>query len=158
MEWLSAPVIEVTQASEEMVDYGGHWGGEFRRQVTPWVTGIHLRESRVGTTSHAHFPGLIVQTIESSENAGSCYGFHYGWSGGHRMIAEQLQDGRRQIQFGNTENSELIPGESFKTAKLYICHSNNGMGGLGSIFRDFVANRIVDFPHDSIRPVHYNCW
>ena len=74
------------------------------------------------------------------------------------MIAEQLQDGRRQIQFGNTENSELIPGESFKTAKLYICHSNNGMGGLGSIFRDFVANRIVDFPHDSIRPVHYNCW
>jgi alpha-galactosidase len=158
LEWLSAPVIEVTQASEEMVDYGGHWSGEFRRQVTPWVTGIHLRESRVGTTSHAHFPGLIVPTIESSENAGSCYGFHYGWSGGHRMIAEQLQDGRRQIQFGNTENSELIPGESFKTAKLYICHSNNGMGGLGSIFRDFVANRIVDFPHDSIRPVHYNCW
>ena len=158
LEWLSAPVIEVTQASEEMVDYGGHWSGEFRRQVTPWVTGIHLRESRVGTTSHAHFPGLIVPTIESSENAGSCYGFHYGWSGGHRMIAEQLQDGRRQIQFGNTENSELIPGESFKTAKLYICHSNNGLGGLGSIFRDFVANRIVDFPHDSIRPVHYNCW
>ena len=74
------------------------------------------------------------------------------------MIAEQLQDGRRQIQFGNTENSELIPGESFKTAKLYICHSNDGMGGLGYIFRDFVANRVVDFPHDSIRPVHYNCW
>ena len=158
LEWLSAPVIEVTQASEEMVDYGGHWSGEFRRQVTPWVTGIHLRESRVGTTSHAHFPGLIVPTTQSSENAGSCYGFHYGWSGGHRMIAEQLQDGRRQIQFGNTENSELIPGESFKTAKLYICHSNDGMGGLGYIFRDFVANRVVDFPHDSIRPVHYNCW
>ena len=158
LEWLSAPVIEVTQASEEMVDYGGHWSGEFRRQVTPWVTGIHLRESRVGTTSHAHFPGLIVPTTQSSENAGSCYGFHYGWSGGHRMIAEQLQDGRRQIQFGNTENSELIPGESFKTAKLYICHSNDGMGGLGYIFRDFVANRVVDFPNDSIRPVHYNCW
>ena len=65
MEWLSTPVIEVTQASNEMLDYGGHWSGEFRRQITPWVTGVHLRESRVGTTSHAHFPGLIIPTVES---------------------------------------------------------------------------------------------
>lgn len=158
MEWLSTPVIEVTQASNEMLDYGGHWSGEFRRQITPWVTGVHLRESRVGTTSHAHFPGLIIPTVESTENVGSCYGFHYGWSGGHRMIAEQLQDGRRQIQFGNTENSELSSGVSFETAKLYICHSNNGMGGLGCLFRDFVSSSIVDFPKNSIRPVHYNCW
>jgi len=158
MEWLSAPVIGVTQDSNEMVDYGGHWSGEFRRQITPWVTGVHLRESRVGTTSHAHFPGLIIPTIGSSENTGSCFGFHYGWSGGHRMIAEQLQDGRRQIQFGNTENSELSPGLSFETAKLYICHSKNGMSGVGCAFRDYVSHSIVDLAKDSVRPVHYNCW
>ena len=158
MEWLSAPVIEAPQASNEMLDYGGHWGSEFRSQRTPWVTGVHLRESRVGTTSHAHFPGLMIPTAGSSENLGSCYGFHYGWSGGHRMIAEQLQDGRKQIQFGNTENSELNPLTSFETAKLYISHSGAGLGGVGRIFRDFVSNSIVDLPIGSIRPVHYNCW
>lgn len=158
MEWLSAPVIEVPQTSNEMLDYGGHWGSEFRSQRTPWVTGVHLRESRVGTTSHAHFPGLMIPTAGSSENLGSCYGFHYGWSGGHRMIAEQLQDGRKQIQFGNTENSELNPLTSFETAKLYISHSGAGLGGVGRIFRDFVSNSIVDLPIGSIRPVHYNCW
>ena len=158
MEWLSAPVLEAPQTSNEMLDYGGHWGSEFRSQRTPWVTGVHLRESRVGTTSHAHFPGLMIPTAGSSENLGSCYGFHYGWSGGHRMIAEQLQDGRKQIQFGNTENSELNPLTSFETAKLYISHSGAGLGGVGRIFRDFVSNSIVDLPIGSIRPVHYNCW
>jgi len=158
MDWLSAPVIQVTQNSNEMIDYGGQWSGEFRSQTTPWVTGAHLRESRSGTTSHANFPSLLIPTIGSSENSGSCYGFHYGWSGGHRMIAEQLPDGRRQVQFGNTENSDLISGNSFKTAKLYISHSSNGISGIGKSFRSHVANSIIKAPKDNIRSVHYNCW
>ena len=158
MDWLSTPVIQVPQNSNEMIDYGGQWSGEFRSQTTPWVTGTHLRESRSGTTSHANFPSLLIPTIGSSENSGSCYGFHYGWSGGHRMIAEQLPDGRRQVQFGNTENSDLISGNSFETAKLYISHSSNGISGIGKSFRSHVANSIIKAPKDNIRPVHYNCW
>ena len=158
MDWLSAPVIQVSQNSNEMIDYSGQWGGEFQNQITPWVTGAHLRESRSGTTSHANFPSLLIPTIGSSENSGSCYGFHYGWSGGHRMIAEQLPDGRRQVQFGNTENSDLISGNSFETSKLYISHSSNGISGIGKSFRSHVANSIIKAPKDNIRPVHYNCW
>ncbi|MDC3216395.1 alpha-galactosidase [Candidatus Pseudothioglobus singularis] len=158
MEWLSTPVIAASQSSNEMIDYGGQWGGEFRKQLTPWVTGVHMRESRSGTTSHANFPGLIIPSKACSENLGSCYGFHYGWSGGHRMIAEQLPDGRRQIQFGNTENSELSPGKSFETAELFISHSSEGVGGIGKAFRSHVAESIVNFSKDKLRPVHYNCW
>ena len=158
MDWLSAPVIQVSQNSNEMIDYSGQWGGEFQNQITPWVTGAHLRESRSGTTSHANFPSLLIPTIGSSENSGSCYGFHYGWSGGHRMIAEQLPDGRRHVQFGNTENSDLISGNSFETAKLYISHSSNGISGIGKSFRSHVANSIIKAPKDNIRSVHYNCW
>ena len=158
MDWLSAPVIQVPQNSNEMIDYGGQWSGEFRSQTTPWVTGAHLRESRSGTTSHANFPSLLIPTIGSSENSGSCYGFHYGWSGGHRMIAEQLPDGRRQVQFGNTENSDLISGNSFETAKLYISHSSNGISGIGKSFRSHVGNSIIKAPENNVRPIHYNCW
>ena len=158
MEWLSTPVIAASQSSNEMIDYGGQWGGEFRKQLTPWVTGVHMRESRSGTTSHANFPGLIIPSKACSENLGSCYGFHYGWSGGHRMIAEQLPDGRRQIQFGNTENSELSPGKSFETAELFISHSSEGLSGIGKAFRSHVAESIVNFSKDKLRPVHYNCW
>ncbi len=158
MDWFSAPVIQAPQNSNEMIDYGGQWSGEFRSQKTPWVTGAHFRESRSGTTSHANFPGLLIPTVGSSENSGSCYGLHYGWSGGHRMIAEQLPDGRRQIQFGNTENSNLASGNSFETAKLFICHSNDGIGGVGKSFRSHVNNSIIKIPKNAPRPVHYNCW
>ena len=158
MEWLSTPVFAASQSSNEMIDYGGQWGGEFRKQLTPWVTGVHMRESRSGTTSHANFHGLIIPSKACSENLGSCYGFHYCWSGGHRMIAEQLPDGRRQIQFGNTENSELSPGKSFETAELFISHSSEGLSGIGKAFRSHVAESIVNFSKDKLRPVHYNCW
>ena len=158
MEWLSTPVIASSQSSNQMIDYGGQWGGEFRKQLTPWVTGVHMRESRSGTTSHANFPGLIIPSKACSENLGSCYCFHYGWSVGPRMIAEQLPDGRRQVQFGNTENSELSPGKSFETAELFISHSSEGLSGIGKAFRSHVAESIVNFSKDKLRPVHYNCW
>jgi alpha-galactosidase len=142
-----------------MIDYGGQWCGEFQRQTNRWTTGARLRESLTGTTGHANFPGLLIPTIGSSENLGSCYGFHYGWSGGHRMVAEQLQDGRRQIQFGNTERSELVSGKSFETAQLFACHSSQGLGGVGKSFRDHASLSIIKITDGkSHRPVHYNCW
>ena len=159
MDWLSAPVLPAPQNSNEMIDYGGQWCGEFQRQTNRWTTGARLRESLTGTTGHANFPGLLIPTIGSSENLGSCYGFHYGWSGGHRMVAEQLQDGRRQIQFGNTERSELVSGKSFETAQLFACHSSQGLGGVGKSFRDHASLSIIKIPDGkSHRPVHYNCW
>ena len=159
MDWLSAPVLPAPQNSNEMIDYGGQWCGEFQSQTNRWTMGARLRESRTGTTGHANFPGLLIPTIGSSENSGSCYGFHYGWSGGHRMIAEQLQDGRRQIQFGNTERSELVSGKSFETAQLFACHSSQGLGGVGRSFRDHASLSIIKIPDGkNHRPVHYNCW
>ena len=127
------------------VDYGGHWGGEFRSRLRHGSQAFTLRESRAGTTSHAHFPGLMIPSSGSSENSGSCYGFHYGWSGGHRMVAEQLQDGRKQIQFGHTENSELSPGKSFETAKLYITHSGDGVGGVGRTLEPLYPTQLLIF-------------
>jgi alpha-galactosidase len=159
IDWLSAPVLPAPQSSCEMIDYGGQWCSEFQSQTNPWTMGARLRESRTGTTSHANFPGLLIPTIGSSENSGSCYGFHYGWSGGHRMITEQLQDGRRQVQFGHTEQSELLPGNYFETAQLFVCHSSYGFGGVGQSFRDHATKSIIKIPEGrSFRPVHYNCW
>lgn len=159
MDWFSAPVMPASQNSNKMIDYGGQWSGEFQCQTTPWVTGVHFRESRSGTTSHANFPGLLVPTAESSENSGSCYGFHYAWSGGHRMIAEQLLDGRRQVQFGHAEQSELSSAKSFETAPLFACHSSNGIGGVAQSFRKHASLFVLKIPDtNKYRPVNYNCW
>ena len=38
----------------------------------------------------------------------------YGWSGGHRMIVEELPDGRRQVQFGHASRVENTAATQFR--------------------------------------------
>ncbi|MDG1737969.1 MAG: alpha-galactosidase [Paracoccaceae bacterium] len=159
LHWLSAPVFPAPQSSDEMYDFAGRWCGEFQMNKTAWSAGIRCRENRTGRTGHEHFPGLIVPCRGTTNTSGQTYGFHYGWSGGHRMVAEELPDGRRQIQFGNATHLEHDPQTSFETAKLYAVFSDGGLNGCAAAFQRHVRDRIVKFPDPKKpRPVHYNCW
>ena len=159
LHWLSAPVFPAPQLSDEMIDFSGRWCGEFQMNHVPWSPGIRYRENRTGRTGHEHFPGLIVPCRGATNVAGHAYAFHYGWSGGHRMVAEELPDGRRQIQFGHSARLENDPAMRFETAKLYAVFSDDGLNGCCVAFQRHLRDRIVDFPDPNRpRPVHYNCW
>ena len=87
---------------------------------------------------------------------GHVYGFHYGWSGGHRMVAEELPDGRRQIQFGHARGIERTPQTRFETAVLYASFSDEGSNGCAVAFQRHLRDRVLDLPDPSRpRPVHY---
>jgi len=159
VDWLAAPVVPAPDYAEEMLDFGGRWCGEMQLQHTPWRAGIRMRESRLGRSDHAHFPAVILPERGASEDQGTVYALHYGWSGGHRMFAEELPDGRRQIQFGNAAGGELKPVTKYETAPLYLTCSHAGMNGCAVAFQRHVRDRIVEWPRAAIaRPVHYNCW
>ena len=159
LHWLSAPVFPAPQLSDEMIDFAGRWCGEFQLQRTPWSPGIRYRENRTGRTGHEHFPGLIVPVRGATNTKGEAFAFHYGWSGGHRMIAEELPDGRRQVQFGHAARVESAPRSEFRTGKLYAVFSDSGLNGCAVAFQRHLRDRIVDFPDPARpRPVHYNCW
>ncbi|WP_226782908.1 alpha-galactosidase [Oceaniglobus trochenteri] len=159
LDWLAAPVLPAPQLADEVIDVSGRWIGEFRLNRTPWTPGIHMRESRTGRSGHEHFPGLILPCRGTTNTQGQAFGLHYGWSGGHRMIAEELPDGRRQVQFGHAAQSETEPGTRFETAKIYLTHSTTGLNGIATAHQRHARDRIVTWPHpDRPRPVHYNCW
>lgn len=159
VHYLSAPVFPALQFADDMIDFAGRWIGEFRQVRTPWAAGIHMRENLTGRTGHEHFPALIVPERGATNTAGTAQAFHYGWSGGHRMIAEELPDGRRQIQFGHAAGSQLSAGTGFETAPLYAVRSDHGLNGCAVAFQRHLRDRIVVWPHpDRPRPVHYNCW
>ena len=142
-----------------MIDVAGRWTGEFQLNRTPWSPGIRYRENRTGRTGHEHFPGLIVPGRGATNTSGEAWAFHYGWSGGHRMIAEELPDGRRQIQFGHAARMETDPATEFRTAPLYAVYSSDGLNGVAVSFQRHLRDRIVTWPKpDAPRPVHYNCW
>ncbi|MDG1863454.1 MAG: alpha-galactosidase [Yoonia sp.] len=159
LRWLAAPVMPAPQLSDEMIDVSGRWCGEFQLQRTPWSAGIRLRENVTGRTGHEHFPALIVPCRGATNTMGEAYAFHYGWSGGHRMVAEELIDGRRQIQFGHSAGSDLAPATRFETAPLYITYSDSGLNGCAVSFQRHLRDRVVTWPKPNTpRPVHYNCW
>jgi alpha-galactosidase len=159
LHWLAAPVLPGPQQSDEMIDVSGRWCGEFQLSRTAWAPGMRYRENRTGRTGHEHFPGLIVPCRGATNTEGEAYAFHYGWSGGHKMIAEELQDGRRQIQWGHAARMETEAATQFKTAPLYISYSNTGLNGCAVAFQRHLRDRIVTWPKpDAPRPVHYNCW
>ncbi|WP_171103001.1 alpha-galactosidase [Ruegeria sp. HKCCD7255] len=159
LHWLSTPVFPAPQLSDELIDFAGRWCGEFQMNTTPWSPGIRYRENRTGRTGHEHFPGLIVPVRGATNAQGQAYGFHYGWSGGHRMVAEELPDGRRQIQFGQAARMEREASTRFETAPLYAVFSADGINGCAVAFQRHLRDRIVAFPKpDRARPVHYNCW
>lgn len=159
LHWLSAPVFPAPQQSDEMIDFAGRWCGEFQMNRTPWSAGMRYRENRTGRTGHEHFPGLIVPCRGATNATGHAYAFHYGWSGGHRMAAEELPDGRRQIQFGHATRVELEAKTRFETATLYAMFSDDGINGCAVAFQRHLRDRVVTWPDpDRPRPVHYNCW
>jgi len=159
LHWLAAPVMPASQAAPHMIDYAGRWCGEFQEVKTPWYAGIRLRENLTGRTGHEHFPALVVPELDGTYARGGAYAFHYGWSGGHRMIAEELPDGRRQVQFGAATGIEKTAGTSFQTAPLYLTYSEQGINGCAMAFQCHARKHIVTFPDpDRPRPVHYNCW
>lgn len=159
LHWLAAPVIPAPQQSDEMIDFAGRWCGEFQTATTPWSAGIRYRENRTGRTGHEHFPGLIVPLRGATNTQGEACAFHYGWSGGHRMIAEELPDGRRQIQWGHAARMETEAATRFETATLYMTYSSTGLNGCATAFQRHLRDRIVQWPKPNTpRPVHYNCW
>ncbi|NNF90974.1 MAG: alpha-galactosidase [Boseongicola sp.] len=159
LHWLAAPVFPGPQLSDEMIDVSGRWCGEFQLNRTAWSPGIRYRENRTGRTGHEHFPGLVIPCRGATNARGEAYAFHYGWSGGHRMIAEELPDGRRQIQFGHAARMESQPRTEFRTGTLYAVYSDDGLNGCAVAFQRHLRDRVITWPDPGRpRPVHYNCW
>jgi alpha-galactosidase len=159
LHWLAAPVLPAPQHSSKLIEVAGRWCGEFQLNHVPWAAGARLRESRTGRSGHEDFPAVLIPCCHASNMVGEAYGFHYGWSGGHRMVVEELPNGRRQVQFGHATGIETSPGTSFRTAPLYAVYSDTGLNGCAVSFQRHVRDRIVPWTQPARpRPVHYNCW
>ncbi len=158
LHWLAAPVLPAPQLATEMIDVSGRWIGEFQLNRTPWTPGARLREARQGRSGHEHPPYLLLPAVGATNTGGEVHGLHYGWSGGHRMVAEELPDGRRQVQFGHPAGAETQTGTRFETAPLYAAFSEAGLNGI-AVANQRLIRTIVRFPDPARpRPVHYNCW
>ncbi|MFD1692399.1 glycoside hydrolase family 36 N-terminal domain-containing protein [Azotobacter chroococcum] len=96
----------------------GEWGNEFGIEPMNLTRGGIVVESRRNRT-HDHFPGMLLSPANTSENAGEAWAVQLGWSGGHRLCVERMEDGRVRLSCGEylysgEEISRLAPSWSHR--------------------------------------------
>lgn len=158
----AAPTLPLPSAVTHLINLDGRWSGEFQMRRTELGQGSMVRENRRGRSSHDAFPGLIAECAPCGENVGEAYGFHLGWSGNHRIVAETLSDARAFVQMGELfmpGEMRLAPNADYVSPKLYAAYSDKGLSGLSRAYHDWVRARPQHARlRSKARPVHYNTW
>ena len=113
--------------------------------ASPFTRGLHVRQNRRGRTGQDHFPAIIVPERGTTDLAGEARALHFGFSGVHRLLAEEMADGRRQIQAGVAEAAHLRPGGTVRSQTAYLAFSGEGLNGIAGACQAHVRDRIVRF-------------
>lgn len=157
-----ANTLPLPARANELMTYYGRWVQEFQTVRQPLLHGGYQQENRRGRTSHEHYPALVAGTSHFDEMQGEVWGFHFAWSGNHRLRVDVKADGRRYMQ------AEVIyfpgeillkQGESITTPWLYASYSDTGLNGMSHHFHSHVRQAILprEFSQKP-RPVHLNTW
>ncbi|QXO18083.1 alpha-galactosidase [Vibrio ostreae] len=146
----------------ELMTYSGRWVNEFQTQRQLLQHGGYQQENRRGRTSHEHYPALIAGSRHFDEMNGDVWGFHFAWSGNHRLRVDAKADGRRYFQaevIYLPGEISLAQGESVTTPWLYASYSDAGLNGMSQQFHSHVRAEILPKEvKNKLRPVHLNTW
>ncbi|MEH6451739.1 MAG: alpha-galactosidase, partial [Psychromonas sp.] len=157
-----ANTLPLPAHANEVMTYYGRWVYEFQTTRQMLNHGGYQQENRRGRTSHEHYPALVAGTQHFDEMNGNVWGFHFAWSGNHRMRVDVKADGRRYMQaevIYLAGEIALKQGESLTTPWLYASYSNHGLNGMSQQFHNHVRGAILppDFTSKP-RPIHLNTW
>nr|WP_321237841.1 alpha-galactosidase [uncultured Tolumonas sp.] len=156
-----AITLLLPERADELLAFHGRWVREFQPHRLNLKHGGYHQENRRGRTSHENFPAFIQGTTGFKEQQGEVWGFHFGWSGNHRLRSDVKTDGRRFMQAEAlyfAGEIQLAEHESLSTPWLYATYSKEGLNGMSHAFHQFVRQQILHFPTDKPRPVHLNTW
>jgi len=157
-----ANTLPLPERASELMTYYGRWVHEFHTERHTLHHGGYQQENRRGRTSHEHYPALVAGTAHFDEMNGNVWGFHFAWSGNHRLRVDTKADGRRFMQ------AEVIylPGEialeqgkSLTTPWLYASYNHTGLNGMSHNFHSHIRKSILpESLANRPRPIHLNTW
>ncbi len=157
-----ANTLPLPERARELMTYHGRWVHEFQTDRQPLTHGGYQQENRRGRTSHEHYPALIAGTAHFDEMNGEVWGFHFAWSGNHRLRVDVKADGRRFMQaevIYLPGEIQLEQGESITTPWLYASYSGLGLNRMSQQFHTHVREFILpDAVSSQPRPIHLNTW
>ncbi len=158
----AAAVLDFVSGDFDVISFYGKHNMERMPQRQPLVHGRFSVGSGRGTSSHQYNPGVILADKETTEDAGSCYGMLFLYSGNFLCEVEKDQYDQTRFLMGlGTEQFDypLAPGGEFVVPETVLSYSAKGLSGLFHQYHVCIRDHVCrgKYVH-AIRPVLINSW
>lgn len=143
----------------DIITLHGDWAKETHVQRHPLSIGTYQNQSRRGTSSNQHNPGVMVVGQQTTQHLGTAYGFNLLYSGNHKTEVELNPHGYTRVLVGLNDDLfqwPLAPGSVFESPEALMTYSQKGINGVSQNFHQFIRTHLLPLGHK--HPVVYNNW
>ena len=154
--------LDLPHSSYDLITFDGAWARERFRHTAPLRPGIHVNDSKTGSSSSRHNPCVFLKAHQGTEDQGDCFGSNLVYSGDHAESVEVSPYGKTRLLTGlnpATFRWQLHSGEKFHTPEAILTYSHEGMNGASRNFHRFINSHIIrgEWQYHQ-RPVLVNNW
>ncbi len=162
VEKASSACLDFLGGSYDLISFYGRHAMERNFQRSGIVHGTASIGSRRGTSSHQYNPAVIIAQEGTTEDAGSCYGMMFVYSGGFLCEAEKDQFGQTRAIMGLSSDGFhylLEREEELVVPETVLAYTHEGFSCLSEKYHRCVRENICRGKFaDEIRPVLLNSW
>ncbi len=162
VEKAASVCLDFMSGDYDFISFCGRHAMERNFQRARIAHGCQLIGSRRGTSSHQYNPAVILADRQATENAGSCYGMVFVYSGNFLCEAEQDQYGHTRALMGlhsDLFHYPLEKGETLTLPETILCYSAEGFGTLSRRYHQCIREHLCRGKYSrQSRPVLINSW
>lgn len=162
VEKAASVCLDFVSGEYDLLSFYGRHTMERNLQRTRVSHGKFEIGSRRGTSSHQYNPAVILAGQNTTEDAGSCYGLVFVYSGNFICEAERDQFEQTRVMMGLQSDLFHYPlkqGERLVIPETILCYSKEGFGKLSMQYHRCIREHICrDHYSRQIRPVLLNSW
>lgn len=162
LEKLQSACLELLGGNYDVISFYGRHAMERNMQRTPVSHNNQVIGSRRGTSSHQYSPMMILAEQYTSEDAGSCYGMNFVYSGGFKGEVEKDQFNQIRMLLGLTDEMfcyPVKPGEEFYAPEVILSYTANGLNALSQNFHKCIRRHVCRGKwKEASRPILVNSW
>lgn len=162
VEKAASACLDFISGDFDLLSFYGRHVMERNLQRARIMHGNFVIGSRRGASSHQYNPAILVAGADATEDAGSCYGMVFVYSGNFRCEAEKDPYGQTRVMMGLQEewfHYPLKQTESLVVPETILSYSKEGFGRLSLQFHRCIRDHILRGKYkEEVRPVLLNSW
>ncbi|MBO5371894.1 MAG: alpha-galactosidase [Lachnospiraceae bacterium] len=154
--------LDFSEKDYRITSFHGAWAREMNKTDRVLSAGKFVSGSVCGASSNRANPFVMLSRLETTEDAGDCFGCNLIYSGNHYEALEVSEFGKTRFVTGihpDYFTFHMEKGEEFEAPEAVFTYSKNGFNGMSQNMHKFVRHHIVRGTWQfKERPVLLNSW